>query len=61
MTYARPPANMEMPICVVFRNGTSRKDTVGRKWRWGPWSGPWAKLGQSDYDIVDWWPMNAPK
>lgn len=61
MKPAKPPSNMEMLIDIQFRNGSVRRGTQGKKWRWGAWSGQWAHIGDSDYDIIDWWPNGRPK
>lgn len=57
----KPPADLEALIDIQFRNGTTRRATQGKKWRWGLWSGPHKHLGETDYDIVRWQPAQPDK
>ena len=61
MKPARAPSDMELLIDVYFRDGSVRRQTQGKKWRWGLWSGQWASIGPTAQDIVDWVPSGTPK
>jgi len=56
---ATPPPDMEAPIDLQFRNGETRRNTTGNKWRWGLWSGPHKHIGPTDHDIVRWQPAKG--
>lgn len=46
---ARAPPDPEALIDIQFRNGTVRRGTQGKKWRWGA-----SKVAEYDWDIVKW-------
>jgi len=48
------PKDPEALIDIQFRNGTVRRGTQGKKWRFGLWSGKHADIGENDWDIVKW-------
>jgi hypothetical protein len=45
----KAPDDPEALIDIQFRNGTVRRGTQGKKWRWGA-----SKVAEYDWDIVKW-------